>query len=161
MTASHWAAVTVAEASIDHQHSGSGAAETWSGVALGSYTFMPGVHEISGQLYSVDRYGKLALNKNVGAYWADANGVLTQTASSYQQSYVPYISQIDNIYAWVGCEPVSALMGLKPTAMHRMSTSQPSLIACRFPPPILSGDLSARRMLLTIPCAQQSIPPPR
>ena len=113
MTASHWAAVTVAEASIDHQHSGSGAAETWSGIALGSYTFMPGVHEISGQLYSVDRYGKLALNKNVGAYWADANGVLTQTASSYQQSYVPYISQIDNIYAWVGCEPVSALMGLK------------------------------------------------
>ena len=63
MTASHWAAVTVAEASIDHQHSGSGADETWSDVALGSYTFMPGVHEISGQLYSVDRYGKLALTK--------------------------------------------------------------------------------------------------
>ena len=113
MTASHWAAITVAEASVAHENVGSGAAEIWSGVALGSYTFMPGVHEISGQLYSVDRYGKLALNKNVGAYWADANGVLTQTASSYQQSYVPYISQIDNIYAWVGCEPVSALMGLK------------------------------------------------
>ena len=113
MTASHWAAITVAEASVAHENVGSCAAETWSGVALGSYTFMPGVHEISGQLYSVDRYGKLALNKNVGAYWADANGVLTQTASSYQQSYVPYISQIDEIYAWMGCEPISALMGLK------------------------------------------------
>lgn len=39
--------------------------------------------------------------------------MLTQTASSYQQSYVPYISQIDEIYAWMGCEPISALMGLK------------------------------------------------
>ena len=46
--------------------------------------------------------------------------MLTQTASSYQQSYVPYISQIDEIYAWMGCEPISALMGLKALATHKM-----------------------------------------
>lgn len=113
ITNTHWAAVTIAEASVAHEQTSSGSGETWSGINLADYTFTPGVHNIAGQLYSVDRYGKLALNKAVGAYWADANGVLTQTASAYQVSYVPYISQIDGIYAWVGCEPVSALMGLK------------------------------------------------
>lgn len=113
ITNTHWAAVTIAEASIAHEQTSSGSGETWSGINLADYTFTPGVHNIAGQLYSVDRYGKLALNKAVGAYWADANGVLTQTASAYQVGYVPYISQIDGIYAWVGCEPVSALMGLK------------------------------------------------
>ena len=113
ITASHWAAVTIAEASVAHDQNGATSGETWSGIDLASYTFTPGIHNISGTLYSVDRYGKLALNKTVGAYQADAAGALTQTASSYQQSYVPYISQIDGIYAWVGCEPVSALMGLK------------------------------------------------
>lgn len=113
ITEKHWAAVTIAEASVAHEQTSSGSSETWSGVNLADYTFTPGVHNIAGKLYSVDRYGKLALNKTVGAYQADANGVLTQTASSYQVSYVPYISQIDGIYAWVGCEPVSALMGLK------------------------------------------------
>ena len=111
--AGHWAAATIAEAAVAHTPASDGTNETWYDVDLASLTFNPGVHEIDGALYSVDRHGKLALSKTVGAYQADANGVLTQTASSYQVSYVPYISQIDNIYAWVGCEPVSALMGLK------------------------------------------------
>lgn len=109
----HWAAVTIAEAAVAHTPTGTDSAETWSGIDLTSLTFTPGVHNIDGTLYSVDRNGQLAINKTVGAYQADANGVLTQTASSYQVGYVPYISQIDGIYAWVGCEPVSALMGLK------------------------------------------------
>ena len=113
MTASHWAAVPIAEASVAHDHADSTTGEVWQTVDLTSLTFTPGVHETGGNLYSVDRNGKLAVEQTVGAYWANANGALTQTASSYQRPNVPYISQIDEIYAWMGCEPISALMGLK------------------------------------------------
>ena len=61
----------------------------------------------------MDRDGNLAVNQVVGAYTAGSDGALVQTATSYQLPYVPYISQIDNIYAWVGCEAVSTLMGLQ------------------------------------------------
>lgn len=113
MTASHWAAVPIAEASVDHDYSDAGTTENWLSVDLASLSFTPGVHEIDGSLYSVDRHGRLAQDQTIGAYWADANGVLTQTTSAYQKPNVPYISQIDEIYAWMGCEPISALMGLK------------------------------------------------
>ena len=76
-------------------------------------TFQTGFHQVGGQLYYVDHDGKLAVNQTVGAYTANSAGALTQTAASYQMANVPYISQIDNIYAWVGCEAVATLMGLQ------------------------------------------------
>jgi uncharacterized protein YvpB len=76
-------------------------------------TFVAGFHDVGTQLFYVDKYGKLAVSTTVGAYTANANGSLTLTSTSYQMANVPYISQIDDIYAWVGCEGVSTLMGLK------------------------------------------------
>lgn len=108
-----WAAVTIAEAAVDHQHSFTESGEQWRGIDWLNTTFTPGIHNIDGELYSVDRYKHLQTNTTVGAYTADANGVLTQVANAHQVSYVPYISQIDGIQAWVGCEPISSLMGLK------------------------------------------------
>ena len=108
-----WAAVTIAEAAVDHQHSFTESVEQWRGIDWLNTTFTPGIHDIDGELYSVDRYKHLQTNTTVGAYTADANGVLTQVANAHQVSYVPYISQIDGIQAWVGCEPISSLMGLK------------------------------------------------
>lgn len=108
-----WAAVTIAEAAVDHQHSFTESGEQWRGIDWLNTTFTPGIHNIDGEFYSVDRYKHLQTNTTVGAYTADANGVLTQVANAHQVSYVPYISQIDGIQAWVGCEPISSLMGLK------------------------------------------------
>ena len=108
-----WAAVTIAEAAVDHQHSFTESVEQWRGIDWLNTTFTPGIHDIDGNLYSVDRHKHLQTNTTVGAYTADANGVLTQVANAHQVSYVPYISQIDGIQAWVGCEPISSLMGLK------------------------------------------------
>lgn len=110
---SYWAAATIAEAAVAHTPVLSGGQETWAGVDLTAMTFQAGFHQVGGQLYYVDRFGKLAVNKTVGVYAADRNGALTQTASAYQMAHVPYISQIDNIYAWVGCEAVATLMGLQ------------------------------------------------
>lgn len=109
----YWAAVTIAEAAIDHNHVITENGEQWCNVDWQNATFTPGIHDINGTLYSVDRYKHLQINTTVGAYSADETGALTQVASSHHLSYVPYISQIDGIQAWVGCEPVSALMGLK------------------------------------------------
>lgn len=103
-----WAAVTIAEAAVDHQHSLTESGEQWRGIDWLNTTFTPGIHNIDGELYSVDRYKHLQTNTTVGAYTADANGVLTQVANAHQVSYVPYISQIDGIQAWVGCEPISS-----------------------------------------------------
>ena len=111
--ASHWAAPTIAEAAVQHTPVDNGSGETWTGVDLTQMTFQAGVHQVDGQLYYVDRDGNLAVNQVVGAYTAGSDGALVQTATSYQLPYVPYISQIDNIYAWVGCEAVSTLMGLQ------------------------------------------------
>ena len=113
MTAAHWAAVAVAEASVSHTPAAGSGGESWSGVDLTKMTFQTGFHQVGGQLYYVDRDGKLAVNQTVGAYTANSAGALTQTAASYQMANVPYISQIDNIYAWVGCEAVATLMGLQ------------------------------------------------
>lgn len=109
----HWAALTIAEAALDHSHIMTEAGEQWRDIDWQNITFTPGIHEIDGILYSVDRHRHLEISTTVGAYIADHNGVLTQTLSAYQAGYVPYISQIDGIQAWVGCEPVSSLMGLK------------------------------------------------
>lgn len=128
ITPSHWAALPIAEASVAHDPVNTGSGESWQNVNLAGLTFTPGVHTIGGTLYSVDRHGKLALNQAVGAYQADAGGALTQTANAFQKSYVPYISQIDGIYAWVGCEPVSALMGLK-TLGYAADTSATTFLA--------------------------------
>ena len=111
--ASHWAATTIAEAAVQHTPVDNGSGETWTGVDLTQMTFQAGVHQVDGQLYYVDRDGNLAVNQVVGAYTVGSDGALVQTATSYHLSYVPYISQIDNIYAWVGCEAVSTLMGLQ------------------------------------------------
>ena len=109
----YWAARTIAEASVSHTPNGTGESETWSGVNLTALTFAPGFHDVGNQLYYVDRYGKLAVNTTVGVYSADAAGTLTKTANAYHMSNVPYYSQIDNLYAWVGCESVATFMGLQ------------------------------------------------
>ncbi len=109
----HWAARTIAEASVPHTPNGTGENETWSGVDLTTLRFAPGIHAVGEQLYCVDRAGKLAVNTAVGAYRADATGALTQTAAAYQMTNVPYYSQIDDLYAWVGCESVAAFTGLR------------------------------------------------
>ena len=113
VTIDYWAALTIAEASVSHTPQVSGAVETWYGVDLSALTFTAGFHDVGNQLFYVDRYGKLAISKMVGVYSADASGALTLTSWSYRMPNVPYISQIDNIYAWVGCEAVSTLMGLQ------------------------------------------------
>lgn len=113
VTIDYWAALTIAEASVSHTPQVSGAVETWYGVDLSALTFTAGFHDVGNQLFYVDRYGKLAISKMVGAYSASASGALTLTSWSYRMPNVPYISQIDNIYAWVGCEAVSTLMGLQ------------------------------------------------
>lgn len=113
VTLDYWAAVTIAEASVSHTPQVSGTVELWYGVDLSLLTFTSGFHDVGNQLFYVDRYGKLAMNKMVGVYSAGASGALTQTSWSYRMPNVPYISQIDNIYAWVGCEAVSTLMGLQ------------------------------------------------
>lgn len=113
VTIDYWAALTIAEASVSHTPQVSGAVETWYGVDLSALTFTTGFHDVGNQLFYVDRYGKLAISKMVGAYSASASGALTLTSWSYRMPNVPYISQIDNIYAWVGCEAVSTLMGLQ------------------------------------------------
>ncbi len=113
MTASHWAATAVIEAAVSHVPTAGGSSEAWTGVDLASMTFTPGFHDVGWQLFYVDRSGKLALNKTFGAFSADSTGSLTKIANSYQMPNVPYISQIDNIYAWVGCEAVATLIGLQ------------------------------------------------
>ncbi len=109
----HWAGPLVAEAAVAHNHNTSGSVESWSGVDLASLRFTPGFHDVGAELFYVDRNGKLALNCQLGAYTAAANGALSRTAAGYQLPYVPYHSQIDEIYAWVGCEAVSTLGGLQ------------------------------------------------
>ena len=96
-----------------HTPTAGGSSEAWTGVDLAGMTFTPGFHDVGWQLFYVDRFGKLALNKTFGAFSADSTGSLTKIANSYQMPNVPYISQIDNIYAWVGCEAVATLMGLQ------------------------------------------------
>lgn len=113
MTASHWAGTPVVEAAVSHTPTPNGSGERWSDVDLAAMTFQPGFHEVGELLYSVDQYGKLALNTTFGAFRADSTGALTRLSASYQIPNVPYHSQIDNIYAWVGCEAVSTLMGLQ------------------------------------------------
>jgi uncharacterized protein YvpB len=113
VTASYWAADAIAEGAVDHQANQSDQGESWYGVDWSALTFAAGFHDVGNQLYYVDKYGKLAVSTTVGAYTANANGSLSRTAMSYQMTDVPYISQIDDIYAWVGCEGVSTLMGLK------------------------------------------------
>lgn len=109
----HWAAQTIAEASVSHTPNGAAGSETWSGVDLTALSFAPGFHTVGTKLYYVDRYGKLAVSTTVGAYTAGADGVLTQTAQGYAMPSVPYFSQIDDLYAWVGCESVATFTGLR------------------------------------------------
>jgi uncharacterized protein YvpB len=113
VSAAYWAADDIVEAAVAHGNEAEADAETWNGVDLAALTFVPGFHQVGEQLYYVDRSGKLVTDRTLGAYTADAAGVLTQTATAWQMEDVPYISQIDGLYAWVGCEAVSTLMGLR------------------------------------------------
>lgn len=109
----HWAGSIVAEAAVAHGHGEGGNGESWSGVDLASLRFTPGFHDVGANFFYVDRSGKLALNGQVGAYTAGPDGALSRTAAGYQMPYVPYYSQIDGIYAWVGCEAVATFGGLQ------------------------------------------------
>ena len=109
--ASHWAATTIAEAAVRHTPVDNGG---WGDLDRRGPDpdDLPGWGPPGGRpAVLLDRDGNLAVNQVVGAYTAGSDGALVQTATSYHLSYVPYISQIDNIYAWVGCEAVSTLMG--------------------------------------------------
>jgi len=106
----HWAGTAILEAALAHTPSGD---ERWSGLDYGAMTFRPGFHDVGGKLYYADRNGKLAVSRKLGAYTARADGSLTWDKLSYVTPNVPYMSQIDNIYAWVGCEAVAALPGLR------------------------------------------------
>lgn len=109
----HWAALTIAEASVAHTPKGSAAGEVWSNVDLAALTFAPGFHEVGQQLYYADRHGKLAVSTTVGNYSANASGALSLRSWSYRMPNVPYYSQIDNLNAWVGCESVATFTGLQ------------------------------------------------
>lgn len=108
----HWAGTTICEASVVHHANGAMTSESWDGLDYDSLRFTPGVHNIAGTLYAVDRHGRLVRNDAIGAYMADMQGRLTATQTSYQ-STVPYISMLDGLGATVGCEPISSLMGLR------------------------------------------------
>jgi uncharacterized protein YvpB len=87
----------------------------YSGVTFdrnGCVSMTPGFHNVDGTIYYADRYGKLLMNTGFGAYHADAAGAVTQTSAAYHIPSVPYLSQIDGINAWVGCEAAAALPGL-------------------------------------------------
>lgn len=113
VTTAQWAWLEIVEASMDHTPAFSDKGESWDNWNLEGHKFLPGFHEVNGALYYADRDGRLLRNTTLGAYWADKTGALTLVSSAFQIQNVPYISQIDNIFAWVGCEPVSALMGIK------------------------------------------------
>lgn len=87
----------------------------YSGVTFdrnGCAVLTPGFHNMGGSVYYADRYGNLAMNADFGAYHADSTGAVTQVSASYRIPNVPYLSQIDGINAWVGCEATAALPGL-------------------------------------------------
>ena len=111
---SHWAAAAIVESAVTHTPRQTGTTETWGQMDLASLTFTPGFHTtVDGTLFYADRHGKLALNRRLGAYQAGADGALTQVDAAYQMPDVPYFSQIDDIYAWVGCEAVATFSGLQ------------------------------------------------
>ena len=106
----HWAGTAIAEAAVTHTPQGG---ETWTGVDYSPMTFAPGFHDWNGNVFYADRNGKLAVSTTLGVYTAGEDGALKWSALSYVTPNVPYMSQIDNIYAWVGCEAVAALPGLR------------------------------------------------
>lgn len=106
----HWAGTAILEAAVAHAPRGS---ETWTGVDYSAMTFDPGFHDWNGKLFYAGRQGELAVNTTLGVYTAGADGALSWTSQSYVTPDVPYMSQIDDIYAWVGCEAVAALPGLR------------------------------------------------
>lgn len=112
VTTKMWAWNDIVEASLEHTPSFHNATEQWT-IDLSKCSFSSGFHEVNGTLYYVYTNGKLAQNTAIGAYWAEESGNLVQQATGYRMQNVPYISQIDGLQAWVGCEPISALMGLK------------------------------------------------
>ena len=107
----HWAGTAIAEAAVAPTPS-MGETERWETVDRSGLTFRPGFHADGDRLYYVDRNGQQVFDRTLGAYTVRKDGLVTWETLSYQTPDVPYLSQIDNIYAWVGCEPVAALAGL-------------------------------------------------
>ena len=108
----NWAGVAIVEASIAHTPGITLTSEEWASLDASGHTFTPGIHEIRDHLYAVDRDGTLLTDQKVGAYTAATNGVLSQTEPDITLS-APYISQLDGLNAKMGCEAISALMGLQ------------------------------------------------
>ena len=113
VTPTFWGGTAIAEATVGHSASAGTGGESWYGIDYDALTFQPGFHDVSPMLFYVDRNGKLVRDTRLGAYLAGPSGALRWEKLSYQVGNVPYISQIDNIFAWVGCEPTAALMGLQ------------------------------------------------
>lgn len=119
----HWAGCDLVEASVSHsvipgpEHTDAAqqkkSAEEWTEPELLDLTFAPGFHEIDGHLYYAGRGGKLLHDRFFGAFYAAEDGVVTQVGESWQSKNVPYISQLDGLNAWVGCEGIASLMGLQ------------------------------------------------
>lgn len=98
VTADHWAGTDIVEASISHTPGQTLLSEHWDAIDTGSHHFTPGIHEVNGVRYAVDRDGLLLTEQTIGAYTAGANGILAQTSRSFA-SAVPYISQLDGLDA--------------------------------------------------------------
>ena len=70
----HWAYYDIMEASIGHQHSGSGAGEVWTSFTKEKTAMSAGTHVINGVLYCVKSDGTFAANEYVDGHWYDTSG---------------------------------------------------------------------------------------
>lgn len=118
VTPDKWYYYDVYEASLKHEMYKENTKETWVSclsdkpfsISKGPYSDI-GFWMHDNDMYYVNWDGFKLKNATRGVFRADSEGRLTKFLSEYSTD-VPYLSQIDNIYAWVGCEPTAALAGL-------------------------------------------------
>ena len=70
----HWAYYDIMEASIGHEHSGSGENEVWTSFTKETTSLSVGTHVINGILYRVKSDGTFAANEYADGHWYDTMG---------------------------------------------------------------------------------------
>ncbi len=70
----HWAYYDIMEATIGHEHSGSGENEVWTSFTKETTALSVGTHVINGILYRVKSDGTFAANEYVDGHWYDTMG---------------------------------------------------------------------------------------
>ena len=70
----HWAYYDIMEASIGHEHSGSGSGEVWTSFTKEKTALSEGTHVINGILYRVKPGGIFAANEYIDGHWYDTSG---------------------------------------------------------------------------------------